>query len=384
MRDNKGKQENIFSRLLAILVTAALLFGALTLIVYRDRFNVDALRRWVAYRSMQTNDMGEAEPFTYAGGEQTSVALLDDGVLIASNAGGHYYSLTGESYAEEIAPLEHPVLNSTLKNGVIFDAGGKSLFLFQGRETAFKLGVEDAGDLLSARTNASGWLAITSQQSGYKGAVTVYNAKQEKIMQISLSSTFVVDAAIAPDCRSVAVVTMDQVQGNFESQVLIFPLNEKTPQATISLGNAVVLDLKYDSNTIWALSETALHTISLPEGAIATYPFDRYYLKGCSLQGNDFALILLGRYRSGSATQAIVLGADAQLLASQPLQGQVLSYAAAGNYYSLLVGDTLKIYTGEFSLYSSHATSLGAKYTALAPNGTALLASTRQAWLYIP
>ena len=63
----KAKKPNILFRLLALLVTAALVLGALALVVYRDRFNLDAVKRWLAYRSIQTSDTGEAVPFTHAG-----------------------------------------------------------------------------------------------------------------------------------------------------------------------------------------------------------------------------------------------------------------------------------------------------------------------------
>ena len=52
------KRSNPLLRLLALLVTAALVLGALALVVYRDRLNVDALRRWLSYRSLETSDTG--------------------------------------------------------------------------------------------------------------------------------------------------------------------------------------------------------------------------------------------------------------------------------------------------------------------------------------
>ena len=38
--------------------------------------------------------------------------------------------------------------------------------------------------LLSARVNDSGWLAVTAQQSGYKGSVTVYNVNSTSRKEI--------------------------------------------------------------------------------------------------------------------------------------------------------------------------------------------------------
>ena len=101
----KPKKPNIILRLLALLVTAALVLGALALVVYRDRFNLDALKRWLSYRNLETGETGEALPFTHAGGDKLSVAYLENGVLMSSATGAHYYSFSGEKYAEEVLAM---------------------------------------------------------------------------------------------------------------------------------------------------------------------------------------------------------------------------------------------------------------------------------------
>lgn len=380
----KPKKPNILLRLLALIVTAALVFGALVLVVCRDRFNLDAVKRWLAYRSLETGATGEAAPFTHAGGDKLSVAYLENGILLSSSTGTHYYSFSGDQYAEEVLTMENPVLSASNKAGVVYDAGGQSLFLFRGTEETFSLSLEGGGDLLSARVNDSGWLAVTAQQSGYKGAVTVYDNQGEKVIQISLSSTFLVDAALSPDCKTVAVVTMDQEGGVFQSQVLFYPVNREEPSAQISLGNTTVLDLDYETDTLWVLGEDRLMTVELASQTVQTCSFGRSYLKGCGLGGDGFALLLLGRYRAGSATQALTIDPDGSIRAALDLPSQVLSFDCAGNYCSLLTGSALTIYTPSLTPYAALESTQGARYTALAADGSALLADAQQAWLYIP
>ena len=135
MNENQAsnpKKPNILVRLIALLVTAALLLGALALVVYRDELNLDALKRWFDYRNLETSESGEAAPFSHAGGKQTAFAYLDNGVLLASDTGARYYSFSGELYAEEVRSFEHPVLTRSESCGVVYDAGGQDLFLFRG------------------------------------------------------------------------------------------------------------------------------------------------------------------------------------------------------------------------------------------------------------
>ena len=149
-QESKPKKPNILVRLIALLVTAALLLGALVLVVYRDRLNLDALARWFEYRNLETSESGEAVPFSHAGGRQANFAYLDSGVLLASDTGARYYSFSGELYAEEVRNLEQPVLTHSSGYGVVYDAGGQDLFLFSGVEEAFHLTL-DSGELLPRR-----------------------------------------------------------------------------------------------------------------------------------------------------------------------------------------------------------------------------------------
>lgn len=383
--ESKPKKPNILIRVLALLVTAALLLGAVFLVANRDKFNLDALKRWFEYRNLKTSDTGEAAPFSHAGGDQASFAYMEDGILMASASGVRYYSFAGVTYAQEVLTLEHPTLSSAGSTGVAYDVGGQNLFAFRGAQEVFHLALDEGNSLLSARVNEAGWLAVTAQQSGYKGSVTVYNNTFDKtVIQINLSSTFIMDAALSPDCKTVAIVTLGQSNGSYESQVRFYPVDQKEPSAVVSLGNMIPLDLDYETGALWVLGEDQVSIVSPNGKETASYSLGRSYLKGCDLGGDGFAVLLLGRYRAGSANQVVTVGSDGQVIASQDLTSSVLSFDAAGRYLSLLSGDTLTIYTSDLTPYSTLEHTQNARYTALSSSGAAVLANAQQAWLYLP
>ncbi|MCI8870382.1 MAG: hypothetical protein HFF39_07565 [Lawsonibacter sp.] len=382
----KKRKPNIFVRLLALLTTAALMLGALFLVVNRDRWNLDTFRRWLALRSIQTGSTGQGEPFPHSGGESLSLAYLSTGVVTASTAGIHYYSFSGEQYAEQVVDLTYPVLTASASTAAAYGAGDQSVYLYRGGEQIAAISLEGGGDLLSARLNASGWLALTAQESGFKGVVSVYSSNnyQAPVFRLNRSSTFVMDAAVSPDCRSAAVVTMGQTAGRFESQLLVYPLNSEEPSARISLGSVTVLDLDYEDGCIWVLGDSALSVVDTRSWERHTYSFGRNYLKGCALGGDGFALLLLGRYRTGSADLALTLGPDCQPEGSLDLRGQVLDFDAAGRYFCLLAGGQLSVYTPQMELHRRLEDAQGARRVALVSNATAVLADRQHAWLYLP
>ena len=380
------KKPNPLLRLLALLTTAALLLGAMILVIYRDTINMNTFKHWLDYQRMDTGATGESAPFSPAGGDKRSIAYLPSGVVTPSAAGAHYYGLDGQQLAEEVRSLENPVLTASRSTAVVYDAGNQSLFAFRDGEKNFSLSLEGGADLLSARPNDGGWLAVTAQQSGYKGAVTVYDRRGEPVIQISLSSTFAVDAAISPDGRTVAVVTIGQENGAFFSRLLLYSVDKTEPFAQLDLGGMTVLDMDFDLGVVWLVGEDRLLTVSLtPEGeTVQTCFFSPSYLKGCSLGGDGFAFLLMGRYRSGSADQALLVDSSAQVVQSIALTGQVLDYAAAGEYCALLTGSQLSVYNTSLEFVAGVENSRAARRVDLNTNGSALLANDQQAWLYIP
>lgn len=50
------RKPNLLVRLLAFLVTLALVLGAVALVVNRDRLNLDAVKRYFSYRDLERSD----------------------------------------------------------------------------------------------------------------------------------------------------------------------------------------------------------------------------------------------------------------------------------------------------------------------------------------
>jgi hypothetical protein len=62
----------------------------------------------------------------------------------------------------------------------------------------------------------------------------------------------------------------------------------------------------------------------------------------------------------------------------------VLSLSAAGQYFAVLTGDRLDIYTSDLSLYASLEGTQGARKVVLMSDGSAILISAETASFYVP
>lgn len=115
-----------------------------------------------------------------------------------------------------------------------------------------------------------------------------------------------------------------------------------------------------------------------------SYSLGRNYLKGCSFGGNGFAVLLLSRYRAGSAGQAVVVGPDGTETASLTLPANVLDLDAAGRYLALRAESGWRcIILGHDAVQRLEHTQ-NARHLSLSDSGAALLANAQRAWLYLP
>lgn len=378
------KRPNFFVRLLLLLVTFALVAGAVVLVVYHDQLNLDAVKRYFTYRKITANESGQAELITHPGGSKIHFAALGDGYLMCSDTGIRLYTSGGKQLSERLVSMDDPVLTSGGGLAAVYDAGGSSLFLYDKTEEILDLELENAHSILSARLNPSGYLALTAESSGYKGTVTIYGPDQEKRMALNYSSAFVMDAAVSSGNDKAAIITIGQADSSFESRLLIYSLNETEASVNVSLGNTVVLDLEYEPQAVWAVGESSLSVAAPNSGEVQSYSYNSRYLKDFSLGGDGYAALLLGRYRAGTAAELVSVDAAGQELGSIPMNDQVLSLSAAGRYIAVLTSDRLDIYTKDLTLYSSLTDTQNARSVVMQEDGSAILVGSSSARIYLP
>ena len=381
------KKRRVSKFLLRVITLAVVLTVALALVLavaFRDRLNIDSIKRWFHYRSLTISDNGRAESFSYDGDLNCTFAALDDDLLVCSGNAISLYSGSGTRYIYEQVSMENPVVTTNGTLAVVYDAGGSSLYVLGQRSLVWS--ATDLDGILSARLNWNGQLTVVTQASGYRGTVTVYDAAYDPLMSVSLASAFVMDAALSDDGRTLATLTVGQSDGSFFTGLELYAMDYASggyqADVSCSLGGGVALDLRHTPSAVWALSDRGL-TVTDHDGQTVWVDWSNRYLRRYTLNGDGFAVALLGRYRAGSQAELWVVNAQGQRRTLE-LNEQVMSIAAAGRYLAVLTGDRLDIYTDELELYSSLKGTQGARTVLLMPDGSAILISSGSAGFYVP
>ena len=371
-------------RLIALVIVLVVALVLVLLVVFRDRLNMDSLRRWFHYRSLTISDNGRAESFAYDGDLNCAFAALDDDLLVCSRNAISLYSGSGTRYINESVNMDNPVVNTNGTLAVVYDAGGSSLYVLGQRTLVWS--ATDLEGILSARLNRNGQLTVVTQASGYRGMVTVYDAAYKPVMSVSLTSAFVMDAALSDDGHTLATLTAGQTDGAFTTGLELYAMNYSSggyqADVSCSLGSGVALALRHTQSAVWALSDRGL-TVTDHAGQTLWVDWSNRYLRRYTLSGDNFAVALLGKFRAGSQAELWVVDARGGRRTME-LNEQILSIAAAGRYIAVLTGDRLDIYTDELELYSSLKGTRGARTVLLMPDGSAILVSADSAGFYVP
>lgn len=382
------KKKKLLPRLLAGLVTLALVLGAIFLVVHHDQWNLDTLKRRITYRSLERSDTGQAESFTIDGTSSDLYCALGDDLLVCTSQGVRLYSTGGVCYVEDTILLSDPAVEVCGDIAAIYSVGGNAVYLYSGREQSGSLTGLD-GAILSVRLNSKGWLAVTTQDSGYKAVTTIYNSDLTQLVSVRLSTSFVLDAVVTEDCKALAVVTIGQQDTTFESTLSLYTLSDSleagvyydlSPTSSLSLGNNVILDL-FSGSPVWLVGDSAL---SIWEAEQATpWSYQELHLRNYAV-GSQFIAILVSKYQSGSQTQLYIVDSSGETSDALSLDEQVLSLSAAGRYVAVLTAGRLNIYTRELNLYACLEGTDSARQVVMRSDGSAFLIRSDSAQLYIP
>lgn len=364
---------------LAALVVAVLAVVALA--AWRGGTGFDVLRRRIAMASFPENVGGTRGSYSFESDKLSRFAPLGDGYLLVANSSS-VRILDGKGntvYADE-AYLDAPALAYGGGTAVVYDVGGTTLrWLGKSGELAR---ISCTG-ILSATLNDEGWLAITDQCSGYKGAVQIYTPSQEQAFTFYSSERFVTDACVLSGGKRFAAVTVGQQEGTFLSNILIYRLDSVEPESACAIEDGYVTHIGTVGDTLALAADTALTLLDGQGAAAGSYDYHSLYLRGCDFGGDDFTTLLLSRFRSGTLGAVMTVEKDGTVRGAQEMDEEILDISAAGGYVSVLYQDRVEIYTDRMERYAEHAATQ-AEHIFQQSDGTVLAVGATSACIIVP
>ena len=380
-KQNHKARRALRSFLVFFLVLVVVL-GVVIVAAYRDGTGFDVLRRYLNYGSGET--IGGETIYDYDAAPSNHFAMVGDRLVVLSKTSLRVLDSRGGEVWSTPVQMDQPELVSGGERAVAYDVGGTALWMVSGEGEVMKLTADEEEPFISARLNEKGWLAVTAEKKTYKGWVVVYNETGGLVFEFNSSRRFVTDAYVTDDSKRLAAVTLGQENSVFVSNVVLYDLTKEDPQANYSINDGLVVLIDQQGDRLVTVSDTCVTFAGTDGGIDGTYSYKESYLREYDLGGEDFAVLQLNRYQSGSVGRVVSVAADGSVLGSIDVNREILDISASGRYLAVLYMDALVIYNRELQVYATLNGTDHAKAVLMRPDGSALLLSSESATLFLP
>lgn len=368
--------------IISLIVLAALIVGAVLLVLFWDDISLDGIRRFVTYMSVSKDEA--ADRFTFDQHSSNVFAAAGDGLSIASVGGLTVYDHKGDELDTISSALSSPAIDAGSKVTLAYDIGGTTL-LAVSNSRGITAQITSPGALLDADISSGNAIGYCAAESGKKTVLTVMDPDQKEIYKWHSSSSFLSPCAVSDDASAAAAVSIGQSEHTYESVLLLFDTSSQDAPKSLSIGSLLVYDLDiFADGTVCAVGETSVVMADEDGALIGTYDYADRYLKDYSLSGDGFIALSLNMYQAGSRYSIVTV--DTEMLEAKELYigAEVLSVSAHGRYLAVLTVDGLWIYTQDLEVYAQTLETGSATKVMMRDDGTALLISGSTASLFIP
>ena len=378
----RAEKRRVRRKILLLALVLILVLGVVLVAAYRDGTGFDVLRRYLNYGRVET--VGGEALYDYDASTNNRFAVLGDHLAVLSDSSLEILNKNGEEAWKAPVKMASPALIYGGGRAAAYDVGGHNIYVLAEKGKTLELETPAEEPIIAVTMNRQGWLAVTTEKKNRKGMVKVYDDKMEEVFDFNSSRRFVMDAYVTDDCKYLAAVTLGQEGGNFVSNVVLYDLGKEDPVADYSVVDGLVLEIGQQGGNLATVSDTCITFAKTNGTVVGSYDYKNEYLRGYSLEADDFAPLLLNRYQSGSVGRLVTVADDGTEIAHLDINEEVQSLSARGRYLAVLYLDSLVIYNRNLEVYASLQGTGDAKDVLVRADGSALLLSPEEARIFLP
>lgn len=377
MNKNKTKKHTFVRVTISLLLLIILFAGTIMLFPGQKLISANSLLRGVGRIFGSEPTVGES--FEFEASVDNVFGQVNGMLVVGSRSEAGCYDKEGNKIASISNMISNPAISSGTKKAAIWDIGGKKISIIEASGKAGELAAQ--GAIISVSLNKKDWMAVTCEENGYKGSVTVYDKDLAPCYKWHSGDGYLIDADISPDSKAMTAVTLTKLG----SRIVTFNLDSENEKGSYIAENQLVFDIEYLSdNRICALSESGLIVLNKDMELVAEYRFDGEYLRDYDLGGSGFAVLLLGKHKAGETGRLVTVDSYGRELASIEVEGELLSVSAEDKYLAAVYAGRTVVYTSSLKVYGDLSESTGIRTAVMCRDGTAFIISGYGAAVFEP
>ncbi len=190
-------------------------------------------------------------------GVEYDMAAYGNDMLIANNEGVFAIDKSGRESWSVVAPATVPQLSVKGRYFMLADINGKTVQTYKKEKQVSRIDIEN--EILSAKLNKNGYVALATDELGYKGMVILYDKDGKEKFRWHSGSGYIGDIDIS-DNEKLAVAQLTTDKDKVYSRIIIINPASKAEPECIAEIDGVVMKLMYrDNGTLIAVSDKAVY-----------------------------------------------------------------------------------------------------------------------------
>lgn len=210
-------------------------------------------------------------------------------MLLVNNEGIYAIDKSGREAWSAVMPATSPYVSVNGGYIMLADINGKAITTFQKERIVTQ--IETENEILSAKMNKNGYIAVATDELGYKGMVTLYNKNGNELFKWHSGAGYIGDIEISDDNKLMVAQLMADKEKIYSKIIIINPKSKDEPEC-ISEIDGVVMKLKCrDNGSLVVVSDNAFYGFKRSGKQSFKVDFEGRTLEKCNLE-NERNMVL--------------------------------------------------------------------------------------------
>ena len=289
----------------------------------------------------------ETENQTYKQSEKmgSSLCVLDSDSL-------KFYSPTGSLVYNYYHSMQNPVINTSSKRVVIYNANDTSLKISNASNILFSQEMQN--DIIHASLSDNNWVAVTTKGQSYNGEVKVFDSQMKERLTWLSAKSFPLQGFLSPKAQTLLVSSIKTQDGKAVSDVYIIDVATGEEKMVDTNHNGVMLAARFvkEESVIVFYTDKAVN-ISLSDYTVTKeYSYDGKDLISFDVK-NSQVVMALGGYKGNTETYIAVCDLALNKNFGITLQDNITDVVIANQRIYVLGEESVHQYTTETEYISS-------------------------------
>ena len=287
--------------LLLVMVMVALIF----LFSNRDQINGDNFRRLIAKVNIGTGGkIAENGEFRFDTSSEGVTVVFKDGFAHATVEKMIITDKDGTEFQNTQLGFRTPRLLTNGQRVMAFDHGGTGILIADSFSVLHEQQMENR--IITADMSGDGWYVVVTEGDGYLAKVFVYNASFQEVYRYRSLSRYILDAALTPDHKALAVSALNSEGEDILPEILYFKLKKEEIAWTVPFEEAPCVDITVkEDGTVCGLFSWGIVSLNGKGTETGRFTLEDRILQTYSFASGDYNVAVTSAAESGASTVSV-------------------------------------------------------------------------------